>query len=213
VRYFVIGDTHWGAPATSRCVIDCGRPFDADNLCRSNWKRLVASEDMVIHVGDVAFTFADLKEFLNSLPGIKILVRGNHDSKSVSWYMRNGFSFACDGFIMSSCYFTHRPLPTLPEGASINIHGHVHNRYPRGYRKYPHSRLFALEYENYSPRIVSSFVSSIEKEEPYIPPVDAPEGLEDLKVVNDFIGEQQSRTPGRIKKTLSRWERIKQYFV
>jgi calcineurin-like phosphoesterase family protein len=145
----------------------CRRPSDVDVRIKRNWLSLVRPDDLVIHLGDVAFTFVPLKEWMEELPGRKILVRGNHDSHTVSWYMNNGFSFACDGLVLSGIYFTHRPVPILPENTSLNIHGHCHNRWPRGLRKYPHSRLFALEYEGYKPRILSSFLHSIEAEKPY----------------------------------------------
>jgi calcineurin-like phosphoesterase family protein len=193
MRYWLIADTHWGHSMIQK---HCRRPADVDSRICTNWNRLIKPEDMVIHLGDVAFSFVNLKKFLDGLNGVKILVCGNHDSKSKSWYMRNGFAFACDGFVMSGCYFTHRPRPILPERATLNIHGHLHNTVPRGYRKYPHSRLFSLEYENYSPRILSSFLHSIEKEKPVYPAgtiVDC-----DLTEVG-------------IKPSL--WERIKQYFL
>lgn len=163
-RYWLIGDTHKGHSEIQKHT---RRPSNVDSLVEHNWRQLVKPRDIVIHLGDVAFGFVNLKAWIDSLPGTKVLVIGNHDPKSVSWYMRNGFAFACDGIVLGGVYYTHRPSKHLPEGARLNVHGHCHNRWPRGLRYYEHSRLFALEYENYSPRIISKFLSNIEKQEPF----------------------------------------------
>jgi calcineurin-like phosphoesterase family protein len=114
---------------------------------------------MVIHLGDVAFTHVNLPEFLASLPGRpKVLVRGNHDTHTVSWYLHAGFDFACDAFVQSRILFTHEPARVLPEGCEFNIHCHLHNTVPEGFRRYPHCRLFSLEYTNYEPRQVEKFL-------------------------------------------------------
>ena len=147
------------------------RPENVDYLIKRNWKSIVTNDDVILHLGDVCFGFVDLKDWLGDLPGHKILVRGNHDAHSVSWYIRNGFEYACDGLVMSNIWFTHRPSEIVPKEAElgINVHGHTHNRRPRGWRKYPHCRLFALEYEDFTPRIISKFLASIEKEKPFTP--------------------------------------------
>lgn len=163
MRYWVISDTHFGHEAIQSY---CRRPPDVDARIVRNWRQLVAPEDMVLHLGDVAFGFVKLKAWLGELPGRKILVRGNHDTHTISWYMGNGFEFACDGLELGGVYYSHRPLKEIPASCKVNIHGHCHNRVPRGYRKYPHSRLFSLEYEGYKPRILSSFVSAVEKAAP-----------------------------------------------
>jgi len=155
MRRWIISDTHFGHTALQA---HCRRPADVDERIAANWKRLIAPEDMVIHCGDVAFTFVKLKELLDSLPGRKTLVRGNHDAHGLNWYMQNGFDYACDGLVMSRIYFTHHPQATLPQECDFNIHGHLHNTFPLGHRAYPHSRLFSLEYTDYSPRIIEKFV-------------------------------------------------------
>lgn len=170
VRYWLITDTHKGhTKLASESLAHKRRPANVDDLVERNWCNLVKPQDIVIHLGDVAFGFVDMKAWMDSLPGHKILVRGNHDPKSVSWYCRNGFDWACDGLVLSGVYYTHKPSKYLPEGTTINIHGHYHNNVPRGFRRYSHCRLLALEYENYMPRIASKFLASIEKEKPCRP--------------------------------------------
>src|SRR5438309_1522310 len=106
MRRFIIGDTHWGHSMIQK---HCRRPPDVDKLICRNWIRLVQEEDLVIHLGDVAFNFVKLKGLLDGLPGRKVLVLGNHDSHTITWYMANGFEFACDGLRMGQVYFSHRP--------------------------------------------------------------------------------------------------------
>ena len=89
-------------------------------------------------------------------PGL--LVRGNHDSRSISWYMDHGFVFACDALELGGAYFTHKPSPYLPAGCTYNVHGHLHNRFAADYRKYPHCRLFAMEHSKYEPMLLERFL-------------------------------------------------------
>ena len=62
----------------------CRRPSDVDLIMITNWKRLVLPEDLVIHLGDVAWGFLAkdkvLLDWMSDLPGTKFLIKGNHDS-------------------------------------------------------------------------------------------------------------------------------------
>lgn len=118
---WVITDTHFYHAAM---VYLCHRPDDFGEQIIANWKRLVQPEDTVIHLGDVAWK--DIT--INKLPGRKILVRGNHDSKTDTWYMENGFDFVCNSFTLNrygvNALFTHKP--ELFHSYDINICGHTH---------------------------------------------------------------------------------------
>ncbi len=155
MRRWIISDTHWGHSEIQK---HCRRPANADELINTNWKAMIKPEDLVIHCGDVAFTFVKLKELLTSLPGRKVLVMGNHDAHTVTWYMDNGFDFACKALVLGNILFTHHPVEVLPVRCDFNIHGHLHNRLPKGTLVYPHCRLFSLEYTDYKPRIIDKFV-------------------------------------------------------
>lgn len=155
MRRWIISDTHFGHSIIQK---HCRRPSNVDEIIQRNWKQLIKPDDLVIHLGDVAFTFVNLKELMDSLPGRKILVLGNHDSKSVTAYMQLGFSFVCDALVMSRVYFTHKPVKIIPADCIYNIHGHLHNNVPYGYRAFPHCRLFGLEYEQYKPVQLEKFL-------------------------------------------------------
>lgn len=99
---FAIGDTHLS--------FSCEKPMDIfkgwDNYTerlRSNWSRVVGENDTVVIAGDVswAMTLADAKkdfEFINSLPGEKLILKGNHDywwgtlGKMNAFVKDNGFN-------------------------------------------------------------------------------------------------------------------------
>ena len=69
-------------------------------------------QDTVIHLGDCAWRPEGMKRLLE-LPGKKILVRGNHDDKSLEKYMEMGWDFACDSIVMKLggvvILFSHKP--------------------------------------------------------------------------------------------------------
>lgn len=83
----------------------CNRPYenmaDMMNQVRKKWNAKVKPEDQVIFVGDVFFYLnkQEAKEYLDSLNGRKILVRGNHDRKSRDMYGM-GFDFVCEEMTM-----------------------------------------------------------------------------------------------------------------
>jgi calcineurin-like phosphoesterase family protein len=152
-----------------------------------NWKQVVKPEDTVIHLGDVQIgKKSDQHDILSSLPGRKILVRGNHDRQwSCTRWMSAGFDFACDSMIFRNCWLTHEPADKLPTGTTLNLHGHLHNIWhgfhPNDPKEMdlddllmidngnhrslhnPWQRLFAIEYTNYAPVLFDKFVSQPDK--------------------------------------------------
>jgi calcineurin-like phosphoesterase family protein len=85
---------------------------------------------------------------MNALPGTKILVKGNHDLNSDGWFRARGFSFVAMGILTRGVWLTHAPQTNLPDGATINVHGHLHGDEHRTSETGPlpaHCRLLALE--------------------------------------------------------------------
>jgi calcineurin-like phosphoesterase family protein len=192
----VVSDTHWNEKDGSPMRTHCLRPADYTQRSLKRWKHVVQPNDLVIHCGDVINgPKREVKAILDSLPGRKILVRGNHDrDKPCKWWMENGFEFACDSFVLNGILFTHEPANAivksngnrpygmleegLPEGCTINVHGHLHNvwdgfmdaeRYERDKalmgvdfkKRLLHSwqRLFAIEYTEYGPVELQEFLA------------------------------------------------------
>jgi Predicted phosphoesterase or phosphohydrolase len=122
---------------------------------------MVAEDDLVIHLGDVSWK-SDL--VIGRLPGRKVLVKGNHDKQSYSWYMSHGFDFACEQLTMLfgglNIIFTHKPL--IFHEYDVNIHGHLHNvaTVDSVCKHY----LIALEYTGYKPVLLSNMIPKLRKE-------------------------------------------------
>lgn len=150
---WIITDTHFNHDAIIKA---CNRPIDVDKLMIRNMKQLCAKQDVLIHLGDVIFyNYGSLKETMDQIPCRKMLIRGNHDRKSKSWYLHNGFDFACDAMVWDDVLFTHKPADVFPSGVLFNIHGHWHNNNvennaPKFWSPLTHFKL-AVEDINYTP--------------------------------------------------------------
>ena len=119
---YIISDSHHGH---ANIIEYCDRPFDSckemDEQMVSRWNSVVGDEDVVYHLGDVAF--GEAEEYLNELAGQIVVVSGNHDAFSEnpvvpvvdSLTLRHGrYQFLC----------SHRPQPDF---SGWQIHGHIHN--------------------------------------------------------------------------------------
>lgn len=99
----------------------------------SNWNSVVSDDDIIYHFGD--FCLSDktsIKKIASILNGHKILVRGNHDRVSVSFYESVGFEVLTHAPIKleeEKLLLSHVPVPDtrMPEGY-INVNGHIHNK-------------------------------------------------------------------------------------
>jgi calcineurin-like phosphoesterase family protein len=165
MRILVITDTHFG----HRALVEKyeSRPPDFETRIKQNWQKMVNNDDLVIHLGDVVVgKTTDWTSLVPTLPGQKVLVLGNHDKKSTSWYMANGFNFCCLEFFWEvfgvRILFSHEPRE---EGQfDLNIHGHLH--LPESHRKYKTGKrhfLVSLEETNYQPRPLKSIVAAWRK--------------------------------------------------
>lgn len=124
------------------------RPKNYEQLIIKRCRSLIAPQDTLIHLGDVIFSRpGELKTFLAQIPGkTKILVRGNHDK-------------ANDPVLT---------MLNLPQGCSINIHGHFHTFSFRTEEEQRHynptiNKLLALELTNYAPVTLQSFLPNIQE--------------------------------------------------
>lgn len=175
MNVYLIADTHFNH---NNINTYCQRPDNFTELLIRNWIQIVRPEDTIIHLGDVFLDKAEgWKVIWPQLVGNKILIRGNHDRKhSCTWWMENGFQFACDGLVFRNQWLTHEPATSRASGCELNIHGHLHNIWdgfhPNGsldsnedewmrlkkQLKNPWQRLFAIEYTNYMPVEFDKFV-------------------------------------------------------
>lgn len=80
---FAIGDPHLSI-ATGKSMNIFGGWTDYEQRLEKNWRRLITDDDTVVLAGDISWCMnleeglADFR-FLDSLPGRKIILKGNHD--------------------------------------------------------------------------------------------------------------------------------------
>lgn len=138
---FVLSDNHFNHWNINNL---CDRGFK--NVVHMNqsmidrWNQVVKPDDMVINVGDIVYTQGSSDEIANIisvLNGRKILVIGNHDRKTYSWYINNGFDFVCESMTWNyngkKILFIHNPHEVEPVDYNryhYVIHGHQHNHSP-----------------------------------------------------------------------------------
>lgn len=121
--------------------------------CRQNIK----DTDVFMYLGDICFRYCnedDQKKVIkifNSLPGIKVLIAGNHDLMLGDDFINKcGFDYVFTKYEYKNFIFTHRPIlmHQYPIGY-WNIHGHIHNI--RSYNESDGSRninVYPMFYDN-----------------------------------------------------------------
>jgi len=151
---FLISDTHF---YHKKIIEYCGRPENFNELIIDGWNKTVDPSDTTIHLGDFAigrdYSFDTKREsyktLMNSLNGEKILIRGNHDRETNSFYKDIGFNDVFNYFTMEiediTFLFLHYPIEineeymkdslkefikSIKSDISFDavIHGHTHNR-------------------------------------------------------------------------------------
>lgn len=136
----------------TRIINYCDRPFkdlvEMHNTIISNWNSVVTSNDITYVLGDI--TFGGLDEtaaIINQLHGTKVLIKGNHDRHSNTWFINAGFSEVYKhSLIIDNYLLTHKPTATE---SKVNVHGHLHHVISNlDTTKY---RCVSLERINYSP--------------------------------------------------------------
>lgn len=120
---WVISDTHFMHENIKK--LSC-RPENYNELIVADWKSKVSEDDIVLHLGDVAWP--EGWALLNELPGKKILIRGNHDSKSMFTLMNKGFDLVVESLVLRiegyKLCFSH--VPMIHHEYDINVCGHLH---------------------------------------------------------------------------------------
>lgn len=124
-------DWHFGH---SKLVENGYRPVDYTQRLMKGIKGLAGVADVLLCLGDVcigndAYHHYEINKATYWTGMKKWLILGNHDRKTKSWYLRNGWHFVADELYLNihglRILFTHRPQP--PGGYDLNIHGHLHD--------------------------------------------------------------------------------------
>lgn len=163
MKYYVISDTHFGH---DEIIGYCNRPKNHEEIMINGLRAINHTRNVLIHLGDFALGHESesCQRINEAFHQRKILILGNHDSKSYSWYMEHGWTFACDMFKIKYCgkviCFSHKPQPWDGDW-EINIHGHLHNLGHRDNEfkelKQWH-RLYSPELMGYVPIELSKFI-------------------------------------------------------
>lgn len=107
----------------------CNRPFrnvhEMNYWLIKNWNRTVRKQDTVYFLGDFALSRGNRRRvinFIKSLNGRKIFIRGNHDKFLKSYHH---FILKYGG---KSFYLVHNPADIPSEWKGWSIFGHTHNK-------------------------------------------------------------------------------------
>lgn len=133
-RLYVWSDMHFNHVRIAEYT---GRPFTSlTAMADTMWEgylNTIKAGDVVIFGGDVSMGNSaqvdDCLSRIKALPGIKVLLRGNHDKSDIAQLL-DVFDCVCAAFCFQTkqgivdC--THYPVPVVP--GRINLHGHTHQK-------------------------------------------------------------------------------------
>lgn len=164
MNIWITTDTHFSHAK----LIDYGRPADFEDKIKRNIKLSVSNSDILIHLGDVCIgNEAVNNEWFRSLGARRYLVLGNHDTKSIKWYLEHGWDFVSERFDFKMfgkrISFSHMPI-AWDGYFDMNIHGHFHDTDGRRHPEHNndilsgYNKLLALEYTDYKPVNLKNFI-------------------------------------------------------
>lgn len=152
---FLISDTHFNHNNILTFLNSDGsklRPFNTieemNETLIKNWNSVVGVNDKVYHLGDVAFKNAhSLTSIMPRLHGMKVLIKGNHDTLKPSTYLEYFYDVRAY-HVLDKIVLAH--IPIHPDSLSRwrgQVHGHVHSN------TLPDKRYFnaSVENINYTP--------------------------------------------------------------
>ena len=156
---FFTADTHFG----DHRPLNIGkRPFasvaEMDAALVANWNTVVAPQDTVWHLGDVARRPADVPALLARLNGTKHLIRGNNDPPGTlsapGWASVGDYAeLEMGGHRLVLCHYPFRSWNGQHRGV-LDLHGHSHGRLK------PVARQFdvGVDAQGFSPTTVEELV-------------------------------------------------------
>lgn len=164
-RLFFTADTHFG---DHRTINIQRRPFSSvqemDGLLIERWNAVVAPDDVVWHLGDVARRPADVPAILAQLNGTKHLLRGNNDPEATlaaaGWASVGDYAeLEVDGRCLVLCHYPFRSWNAQGRGA-LNLHGHSHGRLKAMPRQYD----VGVDARDFAPVTVAQLLAGGRKE-------------------------------------------------
>lgn len=129
MNYWIITDTHFGHDKMSEY---CGRPKNFENIIFKHLQNCIKDDDVLIHLGDICiYNDEEWHKIFCGVANCKWwLIRGNHDKKTLGWYLSHGWDFVADEITLQifgkRVALSHKPI-TIHDNFDLNIHGHHHN--------------------------------------------------------------------------------------
>lgn len=164
---YCIGDNHFWHKNIIKYE---NRPFSSveemNEVMIKNWNEVINNKSKVIILGDWIFGNKDnVESIVRRLKGYKILILGNHDQYSPSYYSQLGveevsaYPIIVDDFIMCS----HHPMYISDNTPYINVFAHVHGN-PEYKTISKQSACLSVERWGYKPVLLGDICRLIEKE-------------------------------------------------
>jgi calcineurin-like phosphoesterase family protein len=119
-------DLHFGHKNIGKFREPCNITNEAHNrqTIAHDWHNCVTKRGVVYVLGDACFTMETVETFA-SLPGKKILVRGNHDLIDTQVYLKY-FEGVYGLLKYKEFWLSHAPIHPHELRGKVNLHGHVH---------------------------------------------------------------------------------------
>jgi calcineurin-like phosphoesterase family protein len=183
---FLISDTHFFHGGILRLCPQT-RPFSSieehDAILKANWQAVVRPSDTVVHLGDFAHRApaGALPKLFASLPGKKVLIKGNHDGPEtlgLPWEsVHDVLHTSIDSTAATLCHYSWRVWPRQRRGA-LMLFGHSHGRLAGNAQ----SMDVGVDVMGFSPVRLNTIKAVMSQ----LPPMVEPEGGDDLE--NDEVG-------------------------
>jgi calcineurin-like phosphoesterase family protein len=122
---FVIGDPHFGHRNIAKFRPFVTSPEDNEKKICDEWRKRVHKRGIVYVMGDASFTNTGL-DLIASLPGKKILIKGNHDDIVSTNDQMTVFDEIHGMLKYKGMWFSHAPIHPDELRGKPNVHGHVH---------------------------------------------------------------------------------------
>ena len=168
-KIWVFSDTHFNH---KNIIKYSNLPFaDLNEMTKTlikNWNKKIGKKDIVIHCGDFGFgRKSELVKIGEQLNGYKILVMGNHDKHSKTFYKQifdevyKGEPY-CKEIYGKKVYFIHDPADSVKYGLDpkqdIIFYGHTHLNKMSGWEQY-HTYCTCIEQTRLQPVSVQDIMN------------------------------------------------------
>lgn len=138
---FITSDLHFGHTNIMKFCPESRARFKGDlgymnDTMVKEWNQLIAENDTVYILGDVAFMPAQKAvEYMHRLNGSKILVQGNHDRKLLNdpafrQCFQSIHHYLDINYAGTKCVMLHYPIAEWDQihRGAVHFHGHLHGR-------------------------------------------------------------------------------------